>query len=126
MNRQEKIQEAITFSQDKGVKIIPSIVLFDWTHQTEWPRSRYTEEFPAICNWLGAILIKLGYRRSDVNNTHPISFKEVYKYLETDSNWISRFGAGFNNGIQLKTEIKKGKFVDEPISTLGLQLRKKY
>ena len=125
MNRPQKIQEAIMFSQDQGVKIIPSIVLFDWTYQTEWPRPRYTKELPTVCNWLGAVLIKLGYKRSDID-TKPISFKGVYKYLETDDSWVSRFSAGFNNGIQLKTEAKKGKFVDEPVSTLGLQLRKKY
>ena len=62
MNKLQKIQEALLFSQSQGVKIVPGYVTLDWTYQMEWPRPRYTEEFPTVCNWYGAVMVKIGHR----------------------------------------------------------------
>lgn len=120
MNRQQKIQDALFFVQEQGVKVVPSYVMLDWTYQTPWPRPRYEEELPAVCNWYGAILIKIGYRRTQTEQRDGVN-----KYLGVDNSWVHRFSAGFNGGHQLKIKTEKGKMVNEPISTIGLQFRKK-
>lgn len=125
MNRLKKIQEAISYAQDKGIKIAPGGAVFDWTHQSDWPRPIYEEELPTVCNWVGAILIKLGYTRST-----PLPWSEAGKYLEIGTYWMYRFHMGFDRGRQLKRKVvekgKKTRWINDPTSKLGLDLGKKY
>lgn len=125
MNRLNRIQTAIKYAQEKGVVITPSGAVFNWTHQCEWPRDPYVGELPAACNWVGAILIKLGYTRST-----PLAWSEVAKHLEVGTYWMYRFHMGFDLGRQLKRKIKeKGKkpyWVEEATSKEGLKMGKRY
>ncbi len=105
--------------------IVPGAAVFHWIHQCKWPRDLYEGELPAACNWIGAILIKLGYTRST-----PLPWSDADKYLEVGTYWMYRFHMGFDRGRQLTRNIKgKGKkpyLVEETTSKEGLKMGRRY
>jgi len=135
--KEDLVVEAIRFAQDLGVKIKPGAV-FDWTLDKSYPRKRNDAELPTTCNWSGAVLLMLGYRRSN-----PLPWNSVEKYLNNnasskDQYWSHRFHIGFDCGYQMliysegdgKDSKKKAAFLKnykpDKISGAGVKVRKAF
>jgi hypothetical protein len=130
-SREYMFIEALDAAVSKGIKIQPGPT-FDWTNRpsgvtfTEFKVPVSSGKYPSACNAIGALELLLGRERKLQDGFT----EKTCEHLKVGTYWLYRFHIGFDQGMQLTIKIKdkNGTLLDrpDPISRLGLKLRKRY
>lgn len=126
MKAEDLIATAIEAAQARGIKIVRGPV-FDWCTPDDWYEKR---ELPYGCNATGAVLLYLG-KEQLANGKFTPGWHELVEYhLGVTDFWLWRFSRGFDGGYQITLTVEdengKEKIKKDPVSALGITMRKRF